>query len=81
MRRVLITGTTRGLGRFLAETGLDPVTLRGQARSPEVLGAALGHVMQDESTLLAFAANASLDPTTLTAALAALGHSGPWDST
>ena len=69
------------LGRFLADTGLDPTTLRHRARSPEVLGAALGHVMQDESTLLAFATNAGIKPEGLAAALAALGQAGPWDST
>ncbi|MEZ5856234.1 MAG: DUF3572 domain-containing protein [Hyphomicrobiaceae bacterium] len=69
------------LGRFLAETGLDPDTLRHRARTPEVLGAALGHIMQDESTLLTFAANAGLKPEGLSTALAALGLAGPWDST
>jgi hypothetical protein len=68
------------LGRFLALTGLDPVTLRKQARTREVLGAALGHVMEDESTLLAFAANSGLEPAQLAPALVALGVSSPWDS-
>jgi hypothetical protein len=69
------------LGRFLAETGLDPVSLRVRAGSPEVIGAALGHVMADESTLLAFTANAGLAPESLGEAAALLGIAGPWEST
>ncbi|MDX2159409.1 MAG: DUF3572 domain-containing protein [Hyphomicrobiaceae bacterium] len=69
------------LGRFLAVTGLDPETLRCQARSPEMTGAALAHVMEDESTLLAFSANCSVPPEDLGAAIRMLGVSSPWDST
>lgn len=69
------------LGRFLAETGLDPGTLRGRARSPEVLAAALSHVCNDESTLLAFAANAGVAPECLGLAQSALGQTSHWDST
>jgi hypothetical protein len=69
------------LGRFLAETGLDPATLRGRAGAPEVITAALGHVMGDESTALAFAANAGIAPESLAVALAALGVTSPWEST
>jgi hypothetical protein len=69
------------LGRFLAVTGLGPETLRQQARNPEMLAAALGHVMEDESTLLTFAANAGIEPELLVPALATLGGTGNWDST
>jgi hypothetical protein len=69
------------LGRFLADTGLDPATLTGRVQSNEVLAAALGHVMEDESTLLAFAANAGYRPESLGPALAALGVARNWDST
>lgn len=69
------------LGRFLAETGLDPQTLRSRARSPEILGAVLGHLMTDESALLAFAANAGFAPEDIARAEAMLGTATPWDST
>lgn len=69
------------LGRFLAETGLDPATLRGRARSPAILGAVLGHLMNDESALLAFAANAALAPEDIARAESQLGTATPWDST
>jgi hypothetical protein len=45
------------LGRFLALTGLGPGELRQEARSPRILAAVLGHLLQDESLLLVFAAS------------------------
>ncbi len=69
------------LGRFLAESGLEPGPLAAQARSPEMLAAVLGHLLSDESSLLAFAANAGLAPEDVVRAEAALGNAKPWDST
>lgn len=69
------------LGRFLSETGLDPQTLTTRARSPEMLGAVLGHLMNDESALLAFSANAGFAPEDIAKAEAMLGTATPWDST
>ncbi len=56
------------LGGFLAATGLGPQNLREAAREPEFLAAVLQYLMQDESLLLAFAANAVVDPQTVAAA-------------
>ncbi len=69
------------LGRFLAETGVDPSTLAAQARTRNMMAAILGHLLADESSLLAFAANAGLPPEDVARAEAALGSDKPWDST
>jgi hypothetical protein len=53
------------LGGFLAATGLGPHNLREAARDPDFLAGVLHHIMQDESLLLAFAANASVSPETV----------------
>ena len=50
------------LGRFLAITGLGPENLRAAATEPGFLGQILAHVAQDESLLLAFAANSGERP-------------------
>lgn len=69
------------LGRFLAETGLDPRELRSRMRDPATLAAVLGHLMADESALLAFAANAGIKPEDVVMAEAALGGGSAWEST
>lgn len=56
------------LGRFLALTGLGPAELRTDARTPRIMTAILEHLRQDESLLLAFAANNSIQPETIIAA-------------
>ncbi|MBU2532269.1 MAG: DUF3572 domain-containing protein [Alphaproteobacteria bacterium] len=48
--------------RFLSETGFDPALLRVAPGAPEVLDGALSVLANDEAALLAFAANAGLDP-------------------
>jgi Protein of unknown function (DUF3572) len=60
------------LGRFLAMTGLGPENLRAAASEPGFLGQVLGHLAQDESLLLAFAANAGESPDRVAAAHQAL---------
>jgi hypothetical protein len=69
------------LGRFLTETGLDPASLRSRMRDADVLAAVLGHLLSDESALLAFAANAGLKPEDVARAEALLGGGSPWEST
>ncbi|MEZ5818291.1 MAG: DUF3572 domain-containing protein [Hyphomicrobiaceae bacterium] len=69
------------LGRFLAETGLDPGSLRGRMQDPAVLGAVLGYLMSDESALLAFAANAGVEPEDIARAEFELGGGSAWEST
>ncbi len=60
------------LSRFLALTGLGPQELKEQARSPRILAAVLGHLLQDESLLLVFAANGGIDPELIAPAQAVL---------
>ncbi len=50
------------LGRFLALTGVGPNELRTHARAPRILAAVLGHLLQDESLLLVFAATQGVAP-------------------
>jgi hypothetical protein len=50
------------LGGFLAATGIGPHNLRESARDPHFLAGVLRYIMQDESLLLAFAANAGFPP-------------------
>ncbi|MHB2165944.1 DUF3572 domain-containing protein [Alsobacter sp. R-9] len=50
------------LDRFLALTGLSPETIRAAAGTPGFLAAVLDHLAQDESLLVAFAANAGRNP-------------------
>ena len=69
------------LGRFLAETGLDPGLLRQRLRDRSLLAAVLGYLMADESALLAFAANAGIAPEEVARAEAVLGGNSPWEST
>ncbi|ABD88852.1 DUF3572 domain-containing protein [Rhodopseudomonas palustris] len=66
------------LGRFLAETGLGPETLRLAAADPQFLAGVLDFVLRDDDTVKAFAAASSLDPTTIAAARQALDEL-PWE--
>jgi uncharacterized protein DUF3572 len=50
------------LGGFLAATGLGPENLREAARNPSFLPGVLDHVLSDETMLVAFAAEESVDP-------------------
>jgi Protein of unknown function (DUF3572) len=50
------------LSHFLTLTGLRPDEVRAQAETPEFLAAVLEHIVNDESLLLVFAANASIAP-------------------
>lgn len=54
--------------RFAAESGLSSTNLRDAAETPEFLQGVLDYFMRDESLLLAFAANCSVDPTDLSRA-------------
>ena len=47
---------------FLATTGLGPAELRAEAGSPGMLGAVLEYLLGDETQLLAFTANAGINP-------------------
>jgi hypothetical protein len=60
------------LSRFLAVTGLDPGHLRARLGSPEVLAAALGYLLSDESLLLVFSDHTGVAAETIAPALALL---------
>ena len=67
-----LAGEPARLSRFLSLTGLDISDVRRQADAPELLGAVLEYLTRDESLLLVFAANSSVAPETVTAALETL---------
>jgi hypothetical protein len=60
------------LGRFLAETGLEPEGLRSAATTPGFLPAILDYLIGNEPLLLDFASFQSIDPAAVPAARAAL---------
>ena len=61
------------LGRFLAETGIGPQTLRSSASDPHFLTGVLDFVLRDDDTVKAFAKAAELHPTNVAAARQVLG--------
>jgi Protein of unknown function (DUF3572) len=67
-----IAGDPSRLGRFLAETGIGPDTLRKSASDPKFLASVLDFVMRDDATVKAFAEASQLHPTNVAAAHQAL---------
>jgi hypothetical protein len=65
------------LGRFLAETGIGPETLRASASDPHFLAGVLDFVLRDDATVSAFSESSGHYPTTIAAARMALGGSLP----
>lgn len=65
------------LGRFLAETGIEPDTLMRQADTPTTMAAVLDHILADESLLLVFAADAGLKPEQVALAHAIIAEPTP----
>ena len=72
-----IAGEPERLGRFLAETGLGPQSLRAAAQDPAFLTGVLEFVLRDEALIVAFAEASELDPETVSAAHIAL-TGAPW---
>ncbi len=66
------------LGAFLAASGIGPDAIRDAARAPGFLAGVIGHMLGDESLLLAFADSAGLDPASIARARRALGG-GQWE--
>ncbi|MEJ1158787.1 DUF3572 domain-containing protein [Prosthecomicrobium sp. N25] len=64
-----LAGRPEHLGRFLAETGLGPETIRAAASDPRFLAAVLAFLMGDEAVLLEFTEALRLRPT-----LVAIAH-------
>ena len=67
-----VAGDPERLGRFLAESGIGPETLRGAAADPRFLASVLDFVMRDDATVKAFASASQLHPTNIAAAHQAL---------
>ena len=68
-----LAGDATRLTRFLDLSGLNPASIRAAARDPGFLAGVLDYINGDESLLMAFAADASVDPTVVEKARAALG--------
>lgn len=62
---IFIAGDANRMANFLGQTGYSPDQIRAQARSPLFLAGILGFLLEDESLLLAFAANGNHDPATV----------------
>ncbi len=74
-----LAGDPDRLGRLLAETGLAPQDIRERAEDPAFLGGVLDVLLADEPALLAFCAEAGLEPTLPLRARHALPGGGPGD--
>jgi hypothetical protein len=57
-----IAGDATRLGRFLAESGLGPESLRKAARDPSFLPAVLDFILSHEHDLIDFTTIAAIDP-------------------
>jgi Protein of unknown function (DUF3572) len=68
-----LAGNPELLGKFLAETGIGPETLRTAASDPNFLIHVLDFVLRDDETVNAFAKSAELHPTHIMAAREVLG--------
>ena len=60
------------LGRFLELTGISAAEIRASAREKGFLAGVLEHILGDESLLIAFAADAGIDPAEVARARRAL---------
>ena len=56
-----VAGEPERLGRFLAETGIGPETLRSAAKDPTFLAGVLDFLLHDEALLKAFSESSHLD--------------------
>ena len=61
------------LADFFAATGITAEQIRAVAAEPAFLAGVLEHMLGDESLLLAFAANAGIDPAEVARARGVLG--------
>jgi hypothetical protein len=68
-----LAGEPERLGKFLAETGIGPETLRTAASDPNFLIHVLDFILRDDETVKAFAKAAQLHPTNIMAAREVLG--------
>lgn len=74
---VFLANDADQLGRFMALSGLSPDDLRQNLSSPDFQAGLLDFALSEESLLLAFAANAGLDPSAVMRARAGLPGFSP----
>ena len=67
------------LAGFLNMSGIAAEDIRAAAREPRFLAGVLEHMLGNEGLLVAFAADAGIDPAEVARARAALGGSGQRD--
>jgi hypothetical protein len=70
-----IAGEPDRLVGFLNMTGIAAADIRAAAREPRFLAGVLEHMLGNEGLLIAFAADAGIDPAEVGSASAALGGS------
>ena len=68
-----LAGDATRLGRFLAETGIGPSSLRAAAAEATFLVSVLDFILRDDATVKAFAKAADIDPAHIAAAQEILG--------
>jgi hypothetical protein len=68
------------LRRFLDITGIEAADIRAAARESRFLAGVLEHMLGDENLLVAFAADAGIDPAEVARARSALGGPRKRDS-
>ena len=64
------------LGRYLAITGVNPADLRERAATREFLASVLDYILQDESLLLVFTSENSIEPALVKPARYCLSSAG-----
>ncbi len=72
-----IAAEPQRLKRFLDMTGIDAPAIRTAAQQPGFLAGVLEHMLGDENLLVAFAADAGVDPAEVARARGWLG--GEWE--
>jgi len=68
-----IAAEPQRLRRFLDMTGIEAAEIRAAARAPRFLAGVLEHMLADESLLLAFTAEAGIDPAEVARARSLIG--------
>ena len=74
-----LAGDPDRLAGFLNTTGIATEDIRAAAREPRFLAGVLEHMLGNEGLLVAFAADAGIDPAEVARASNALGGSGQRD--
>ncbi|MBX2804528.1 MAG: DUF3572 domain-containing protein [Hyphomicrobiales bacterium] len=73
---IYIAGDANRMEKFLAQTGYRPEQIRAWAKTHTFLRGVLGFLLDDESMLLAFAANGNHDASIVARAHDVLSHHG-----